>query len=114
MYVSALFTLHSYFLYTAPYVNMEQADKTPDAKVDETPSIDANMELVDKTPDQDIDAKVDETPSIDANMEQVYDTPNIDAITEKFPEAEAICSRSTYVIFVVIYKHVLCDDISLA
>ena len=68
MYVSALFTLHSHFLYAAPYVNMEQADKTPDAKVDETPSIDANMELVDES-------------------------PNIDAIAEQLLEAEAIPKR---------------------
>ena len=39
MYVSALFTLHSYFLYTGLYVNMEQDDETPDH------DIDASMEL---------------------------------------------------------------------
>ena len=44
VYVSALFTLQSYFLYTA-YVHREE--------VDETPGIDAYMELVDETPDHD-------------------------------------------------------------
>ena len=45
VYVSTLFTLQSYFLYTAPYVHREE--------VDETPGIDAYMELVDETPDHD-------------------------------------------------------------
>ena len=50
VYVSTLFNLQSYFLYTA-YVHREE--------VDETPGIDAYMELVDEMPDH------------DANIEQI-------------------------------------------